>query len=314
VEDLRDIARINEGSVELQMDDFSPRDVINDVLGMLHPKFVEKAHNLRVNLDDAPASIQGDKSRIRQVIKNLLSNACKYTPHGGKVSIATAIVNDELRIEVTDTGIGIPEEDRHKIFKEFSRASNADSEATGQGLGLALSRRIIEMHWGQIDFSSKVGQGTTFWIQLPIRAGRRQNATIEFAGPVTERSRFRGFKIILADTNEPRAQELIETLREDDHTVILVANGNDLVESVAANGPDLVLTVLKLPGLNAYEAVQQIRCSPKNETLPIILLSKAEIPNVEAHGFSGWLRLPIEADRLRKVLADIGFGASTVAN
>jgi PAS domain S-box-containing protein len=312
VEDLREIARINEGSTELQLEDFSPADLVEDVLGMLRSKFAEKGHTVRVRLDKAPRSMQGDKSRIRQVIKNLLSNACKYTPHGGDVSVVATCVNDDFRFEVTDTGIGIPDNERDKIFKEFSRASNADSEATGQGLGLALSRRIIEMHWGQIDFKSIVGQGTTFWFQAPLRAWSRPTEDDQAAG-VSDVSGIRSwqpFKVLVADSNDSRARELSELLRADGHKVNLAQSGSQMVELVADEKPDLVMTVLNLPGLNAYEAINQIRSSNQRNPPSFILLSRAEPPDVRSHGFSDWMKLPVEKERLRQVLNNLAASAA----
>jgi signal transduction histidine kinase len=124
-------------------------------------------HELALDIDDAPLGVMGNPDRLRQVIGNLISNAIKYSPSGGVVAVHAAPENGHIRVEIRDEGMGIPRSQQGQIFTKFFRGDAAASGITGTGLGLAVSRDIVESHGGRIGFRSAEGQGTTFFVELP---------------------------------------------------------------------------------------------------------------------------------------------------
>lgn len=300
VHGLQDIARLADGKVKLELEDFSPGTVILEELDKLQPVIEAKGLRLRTDLDSAPHAIQAEKARFRQIVRNLLSNACKYTPHGGDVTVRAVARGDDLWFEVEDTGIGIPEKDRDRIFTLFGRTENAKRHADGQGLGLALCQRLVEMHHGGIAFTSAEGEGSTFRVWLPVRqAAAEGHEPGEATGPVPG-----GCRILLADPNAPRAQAIRNLLEEDGHTVEVIDDGERLIERAVATRFDIVLTVPRLNRLNAPDAVARLR--EAGHGLPVVLLALAEVADVRSRGFAALVLLPVDRARLRQALIDSG--------
>jgi signal transduction histidine kinase len=171
VNDILDLAKVEAGQVELEVAAFSLREALERGIVMVREKAVQGGIQLDLQLDTSVDVIEGDERRIRQVVFNLLSNAVKFTPEGGRVDISTAREGGAVRIAVRDTGPGIAPEDRDLIFEEFRQARSGDGERPeGTGLGLALSRRLVELHGGRIWVESEVGRGSTFVFTLPVES------------------------------------------------------------------------------------------------------------------------------------------------
>jgi signal transduction histidine kinase len=170
INDVLDLARVEAGQVELERTPFSLRAALESGVVMVRERAVEG--DVRVHLAAAPAAdaVEGDERRIRQVIFNLLSNAVKFTPPGGSVDVTATRAEGEVRVSVADTGPGIAPEDRERIFEEFQQGEAAVQQREGTGLGLALSKRLVELHGGRIWVESEVGRGSTFVFTLPARS------------------------------------------------------------------------------------------------------------------------------------------------
>jgi signal transduction histidine kinase len=123
-------------------------------------------------IDDRLADVRADERKVKQVLLNLLSNAIKFTPEGGRIEVRAAPTDGTVEISVTDTGVGIAPEDQQTVFEEFRQVGTADKKAEGTGLGLALSRKFVELHGGRITVQSQVGAGSTFTFTLPVRDGK----------------------------------------------------------------------------------------------------------------------------------------------
>ncbi|HTI04361.1 MAG TPA: ATP-binding protein [Gemmatimonadales bacterium] len=170
INELLDLQRIAAGRMELKPESVPLADVLAEAAGSVRAQARKHEHALTVNPVAAELRVQADRVRVRQVLLNLLSNAIKFTPDGGRITVTAGPVNggSAIRIAVTDTGIGIAAEDQPKLFQEFSQLdASASRKYEGTGLGLALSRRLVELHGGTIGIESEMGKGSTFWFTLP---------------------------------------------------------------------------------------------------------------------------------------------------
>jgi signal transduction histidine kinase len=171
INDVLDLSKVEAGQVELEVAPFSLREALERGVVMVRERATQEG--VEVALADSPEVdvVDGDERRIRQVIFNLLANAVKFTPAGGAVDVSAAQVNGEVRISVADTGPGVPAADRERIFEEFQQTDLGVEQQEGTGLGLALSKRLVELHGGRIWVESELGKGSAFVFTLPARHG-----------------------------------------------------------------------------------------------------------------------------------------------
>jgi signal transduction histidine kinase len=169
VSDLSDISRIETGRLRLQPTAVPIARYVQETIGAMRPQVDSRRHTLTLDIPpDLPAAY-ADRTRLVQILTNLLSNACKYTPEGGRLSITARLKQDRVRVEVSDSGIGMSQEDRARLFTQFFRSEDpAVREQQGWGLGLNVTRRLVELQGGEMGVSSELGQGSTFWFTLPV--------------------------------------------------------------------------------------------------------------------------------------------------
>ena len=173
INDILDLSKVEAGQVELETGLFSLREALERGVVMVRERATKNGVQLELALDPGVDLVEGDERRIRQVVFNLLSNAVKFTPSGGRVDVSTAKENGQVRIAVRDTGPGISPDDQVRIFEEFQQARDTNGERPeGTGLGLALSRSLVELHGGRIWVESEPGEGSTFTFTLPVEARR----------------------------------------------------------------------------------------------------------------------------------------------
>jgi signal transduction histidine kinase len=167
INDILDLSKVEAGQVELQMHPFSLREALERGVVMVRERATEDGVRVAFAVDPEVDVVDGDERRIKQVIFNLLSNAVKFTSAGGEVDVSATRANGEVRVSVADTGPGIAPEDRERIFEEFQQSESGEAQREGTGLGLALSKRYVELHGGRIWLESELGQGSTFTFALP---------------------------------------------------------------------------------------------------------------------------------------------------
>ena len=179
INDVLDLSKVEAGQVELEVHPFSLREALERGVVMVRERATEDGVRVAFAADPEVDVVDGDERRIKQVIFNLLSNAVKFTPAGGEVDVSATRVNGEVRVSVADTGPGIAPEDRERIFEEFQQSETGVGHREGTGLGLALSKRFVELHGGRIWLESELGHGSTFTFALPARSSRHDGR----AGP-----------------------------------------------------------------------------------------------------------------------------------
>jgi len=163
-----DLAKVEAGQIELEVMPFSLREALERGVVIVRERATREDVRVSVSSDPGVDTVMGDERRIRQVVFNLLSNAVKFAPAGSTVDVAAARVDGEVRVSVSDSGPGIAPEDQARIFEEFQQAAAGREQREGTGLGLALSRRLVELHGGHIWVDSEVGKGSTFAFTLPM--------------------------------------------------------------------------------------------------------------------------------------------------
>ncbi len=172
IDDILDLSKIEAGRMELEASEFDFPQAIQNALTLVRERALRRGIALHHVIDDRVADIRADERKVKQVLLNLLSNAIKFTPEGGRIDVRAAPADGLLEVSVSDSGVGIAPADQEAVFEEFRQVGTADKKAEGTGLGLALSRRFIELHGGQIRVTSQVGIGSTFTFTLPLRGDR----------------------------------------------------------------------------------------------------------------------------------------------
>jgi signal transduction histidine kinase len=175
---LLDHSRIKAGMVQLKIQKLQLCDLVNEVVATFRPEIERKELDLTVDVPADLSPIWGDRGRLVQLLTNLMSNACKYTPGGGQVGISARQLNGQIQVDVMDTGIGISRQDQEQLFSRFFRADNPlIREIGGTGLGLSIAKSIVSLHGGKIWVDSDLGRGSTFSFTLPLAAGDRPDLT-----------------------------------------------------------------------------------------------------------------------------------------
>jgi signal transduction histidine kinase len=182
INDILDLAKVEAGRMELQPAVFPLDEVLENSMAMVRERATRESVSLVADIDPSVDLLEGDERKVKQILFNLLSNAVKFTPKGGRVSLAARIVADKVEIAVSDTGVGISKEEQSRIFDEFYQVGRRQAQE-GTGLGLALTRRLVELHHGQLRVESEPDAGSTFTVTLPLR---QPEAVVDAVPPVIE--------------------------------------------------------------------------------------------------------------------------------
>ncbi|MBD8532514.1 MULTISPECIES: PAS domain-containing protein [unclassified Massilia] len=267
IDDLMDISRINSGKIELKRSKVAFQPVVMNAVESVLPLVERAGHKLEVDIPEAQVWLDADPTRLAQVLGNLLTNACKYTPNGGTIVLAAALdgphAPHELVIRITDTGIGIPAESLAAVFEMFNQVSqNMGHAQGGLGIGLALVRSLVEMHGGSVSAASAgPGQGSAFTVRLPILAADEDAPAaaphLETSMPAATRAR-----VLIADDNADAGAMLAALLETAGHAVTVVHDGRAALARAAESGFDLVILDIGMPGMSGYEAAAAIRKLP----------------------------------------------------
>jgi len=168
INDILDLSKIEAGRMELEPSDFALPAAIDNALMLVKERAHRRGIRIEHSVDARLGTIRGDPRKVKQVLLNLLSNALKFTPDGGQVSVHARVRDKAAEISVTDTGVGIAPEDQQAVFEEFRQVGSTSRKVEGTGLGLAISRKFVELHRGNLRVDSELGLGSTFTFTLPI--------------------------------------------------------------------------------------------------------------------------------------------------
>lgn len=313
IDDLLDFSRIEANKLELEKEPFDIRSCFQEAVSLFSMPAHEKGLLLKTEVvDNVPENVSGDKNRVGQILINLLSNAVKFTEKG-QIRISLRVRGRSLEFSVADTGIGIPQEKRHLLFKSFSQADGSFMRRYGgTGLGLAISKKLAELMGGDISFSSQKDQGSVFTFTLPLEIPEQLHLPFTDSRNNAPASAPATYSILLAE-DEPMIREMIALLlSQKGQKVDFAENGQLAVEKWKSGAYDLILMDLQMPEMNGLEATRRIReIERKGKTSTYIVgltaHARKEITDAcLAAGMNGVLTKPLRMKELFKTIESCG--------
>lgn len=305
LEDLLDMSRIALGKLVLRKTDVELDQVVETAVQTVKPIMNSKGHTLSVRVLTPGVWLHADPVRIGQIIGNLLTNAAKYTPHGGHIDLSVESKARGLDICVSDTGIGIEPQNLEEIFNLYRQVDGEHSRShDGLGMGLAIVKGLVELHGGRVHAQSEgLGQGARFTVHLPADL---KIAAPEDAAGFGSRTPSTVKRVLVADDNRDAADTLSLLLRTMGHTVDVVYDGVQAVECFSHLRPDVAILDIGMPGMDGYQAARAIRALPSGDHAKLIALSGWGQPmdrkNSEEAGFDTHFTKPVDIAQLSSQL------------
>lgn len=291
INDVLDLSKVEAGKLELHPEPVAAHEILTVALADIRPQ--AQAEGLALELDGAKdlPSILADPVRLKQIVLNLLSNAVKFTPGGGQVAVRVCQIGQFLQIAVQDTGIGIKPEDLPKLFQEFTQLdASLGRQHEGTGLGLALTKKLVELHGGEIRAESGgEGRGSTFTVTLPLRSPGR-------ARP----------RLLLVDDDAALGESIRTALEPAGYAVEVCTDGREALARLEQSPPDLLLLDICLPGCDGREILATLRAREVTRHLPVIAFTGVEgvrEEEIRTLGADEFLTKPFSATVLLQVIA-----------
>lgn len=305
ISELLDLSHIEAGRTLVVLEKINLRDVISEAAKITESLILENESSLNLNCD-SDYKVIADVIRLRQVLVNLLSNAAKYNKNGNEIKVICSVHEEIIKVSVIDKEIGIDSKKMHKLFLPFERVGAEYSGIDGTGIGLTLSKQLIELMHGKIGVESTLGQGSTFWIEIPIAKQRnvnRENININNDRNICN--------ILYIEDNIPNVRVIEEMLGYFDQIKLMSAHsGNYGIELAKEYKPDVILLDINLPDINGYQVLNVLRDNEDTKDIPVIAISvdsmQLDIENGLDAGFNDYLIKPIELDRLVSAMNKFG--------
>jgi PAS domain S-box-containing protein len=318
IDDLLDVSRIRTGKVDLRRTQVALAAVVGHTAEVIGPIFEERGHALAISLPEEAVWLEVDVARLEQVLTNLLNNAAKFTEDGGSIALSADRSGHEVVLRVTDTGVGISPDLLPRIFDLFIQGDRSlDRSRDGLGIGLTLSRRLVELHGGTIEaHSDGLGKGSEFVIRLPILltgASPDEERSLATAGSAPRGT----LRVLAVDDSEDTAEMMMALLEMDGHEVRTAHSGPAALEAAAIFQPDVVILDIGLPGLDGYQVAQRLRADPALRDVTLIAASgygqEGDRQRSREAGFDRHLVKPLDPQELRGILAAIAGGTGKEA-
>ncbi len=328
INDILDLAKIESGKMELQNERTSVDGILSDTEMLFHEVASNKQIKFTRFAENVPQFILADKMRVEQVIKNLLSNAFKFTPAGGTVTLSAlpGKAAGTIAFSVKDSGIGIPPEKQKLIFEAFQQADGSTSrQYGGTGLGLSISRELAMLLGGSLSLTSEAGIGSEFTITIPITAAETTNQPLAeeavaqhqvekfVTGAIPELPKVanadpdRPALVVIVEDDQNFAEILENYAREHGYKAILVNEGTTAVQVITDNMPDAIILDIMLPGKDGWQILKELKQQPATKNIPVHLMSAGEAPakKVKSSGAIGFMKKPIMAEAIDKLFGEV---------
>lgn len=306
INDILDLSKIEAGKMELHVESFDLAAVVRDCVDMASPLASPNGNKIDVSLPDDLPPMTSDVTRVRQVVFNLLSNACKFTENGTIGITVTQAKDDIVKIDVSDTGIGMSPEQLERLFSDFSQAdSSTTRKYGGTGLGLAISQRFCRMMGGDVTVESTPGTGSVFHVSLP-----REITSVEESGPM-EGALSRppsegkgGGNVVLVVDDDPVARDILgRFLKAEGYDVAIAVNGEEGLQKARDLRPAVITLDVVMPGKDGWTLLQELKDDPKLKDIPVLMVS---IVDDKHKGFSlgvaDYMTKPVDRKRLLTLL------------
>ena len=327
INDILDLSRIEAGREEVEINRFNIRELINEVVELIDPQANQKNITLRYLPGKDTSPIKSDYVKCRHILQNIVANAVKFTEEGS-VEIITEEIDQSIRITVSDTGIGIDQEQIHQIFDEFRQADGSSSRKYGgTGLGLAIAKKYAEMLGGNIDVESERGKGSKFTLNLPLQYTPIQENIESYVDQLKTTNSGRigeinttGKTILLVEDTEAIIVQMKDILLQEGYHIMVARNGNEALEQIEQQIPDAMILDLMMPEVDGFEVLKRIRNEEKTDHLPVIILTakyvtKQELAFLKNNGIHQLIQKgDINKDQLLSTVARMMFPDPLVVN
>ena len=282
INDILDLSKVEAGKLEFRAEEIELSRLIQEVCDILRALASKKNIEIKVSVDSVVREVFLDPGKLKQVLYNYLSNALKFTPERGKVHVvATAVSNGEFRIEVQDSGIGIEAADISRLFVEFQQLDGgASKKYQGTGLGLALTKKIVEAQGGRVGVTSVVGLGSTFFAILPIRTRIGGPAVADFVAPAGVRAES-GARVLVIDDDQAVLKLIGTTLRSLGYMPVCTSDGVEGLAAVESTKPDAIILDMLMPNMGGFEFLERLRVQPAHRDIPVIVWTSQDLTQQE---------------------------------
>lgn len=310
VDDLLDVSRITRGIIELQFATIDVNAIVAEAIQGARTHVDSRGHSLEVKLAPDVMWVRGDRTRLRQVVENLVTNAAKYTDVGGRIVVTTAKQNESVEIAVRDNGIGLSAEMLSRVFDLFVQDRRAlDRSQGGLGIGLTLVQRLVQLHGGEVDVRSDgQGHGSHFRVRLPLAAASDMADTANDTGQGDVPAKTEPLRVLIAEDVKPLGEMTRRLIERMGHQAELTFTGGEAIEACQRIQPDLVLLDIGLPDLDGYEVVGRIRRNTSDAAPLLVALTgygqAEDRQRALAAGFDRHIAKPVSVDALRRLLSD----------
>ncbi len=301
INDILDLAKVEAGRLELNPEPLALDVAVNDVITGLRPLTDRK--RLEVLLDVPHVAVRADPLRFRQILDNLLSNAIKFTPEGGRIALTAIQEVGEVALTVADNGVGIAAENHVRVFEEFQQVGSAAQRQAGTGLGLALTRRLVEAHGGSIVLQSTLGEGSRFTVRLPDATAEMPDVT-PTALPVAEQTGTARGRVLIIDDDARAAELLMTYLAAAGYQVRVAPGGEEGLSAARAWVPDAILLDVVMPGIDGWDVIRELKHEESLRGIPVFFATIIDDRKVGMSlGATDFFVKPVDHDLLLAQLA-----------
>jgi len=291
INDILDLSKIEAGRLQLAIESVLLKISFGEVLDTMRP-LADKKSQVLVQQTPADLSVRADSTRFKQVLMNLIGNAIKFTPEGGRIELAAQKFGDEVRVEVRDSGPGIPLEEQKRIFEAFYRLRQTGKAAEGTGLGLAITQRLVELHGGQLGLESQPGSGSCFYFTLSTATALQREVVRETK---TDLSPSASPRILVVEDDSAAAQLLQSQLVSSGYDVVLCDNGQRAVETAAELKPDAITLDIMMKPVNGWDLLSDLKSDVRTAKIPVIVVTVVDQPATGALlGADEYIVKPVE--------------------
>ncbi len=312
VNDLLDVSRITRGQVDLKKELVALKSIVASAVETSMPLIEAGAHQLNVDVPGEPLQLDVDPTRMAQVLSNLLNNAAKYTPNGGRIELSARCNGNDVLISVTDTGVGIPAESLASVFEMFAQIGQYKDRAQGGlGIGLTLARRLVELHDGQLLASSEgSGKGSRFTVRLPLASdGSAERLVAGSKRGAANTGRAGGVRVLIVDDNVDAAESLSVLLEIGGHAARIANDGYRALLLAQEFRPQIVFLDIGMPGMNGYDVARRLRKLPGMAQVTLVAVTGwgAENDRLRASeaGFDQHLTKPAALSDVNAILSTL---------